>query len=585
MDTLRLIKINENQLYAELNSESIKFSQKITINLSIDSIKSESRKITHDILNSYIKNGSSRVQLERLKKSANLLFQLLDFFKLEQYFNQAKRANKNHYLHLIIDNELNFIPFEILYDGKDFLSDFLILSREFTNTNIVNDECKISSNNKFSIVVNPSESDDIKDDVTNEANHIANIVDSNFDLRGPFKNRNVDKVELIKLLGSSSLFHFSGHYANGGWKLFDDTFQTDDILKCSKSSDFIFSNSCGHYTQKFMNFISSFLNKGTKTIVCSLGNLPSNKASEFSSIFYKYFIHYGYDAGKSLFLTKKQMIKKNGYKDIIWCFYQLYGSSLLSINKKNNLISQDSKSMITKSLFIISFILISIIAYNYIFNSNKYQAELKIRYNSNINPEIKDTTLIMGDVYNFFPIHIGSKDIKNKYYPLSLKCDSIINGKPYFSLNNGLMGTSNKQKFQLILDNADSNLETNQMIIKYPYKFDEDLLTTFFLKQDNFDRLELFFEDDIEYSVYLRYGKREFKEFFTLHIVSGNNLSYKIDLNELLQIPLPIHKDHLSNYIDKFPTDFPRNSEFELIKKDFKFKNNLIIDIKKALID
>ena len=585
MDTLRLIKINENQLYAELNSESIKFSQKITINLSIDSIKSESRKITHDILNSYIKNGSSRDQLERLKKSANLLFQLLDFFKLEKYFNQTKRDKKDHYLHLIIDTELNFIPFEVLYDGKDFLSDFLILSREFTNTNIINDECKIGSNNKFSIVVNPSESDDIKDDVINEANYIANIVDSNFDLRGPFKNRNVDKVELIKLLGASSLFHFSGHYANDGWKLFDDTFQTDDILKCPKSSDFIFSNSCGHYTQKFMTFISSFLNKGTKTIVCSLGNLPSNKASDFSSIFYRYFIHYGYDAGKSLFLTKKQMIKKNGYKDIIWCFYQLYGSSLLSIDKKNNLISQDSKSMITKSLVIIPFILIGIFAYISIFNSNKYQTELKIRYNSNINPEIKDTTLIMGDVYNFFPIHIGSKDIRNKYYPLSLKCDSIINGQPYFSLNNGLMGTSNKQKFQLILDNVDSNLETNQMIVRYPYKFDKDLLTTFFLKQDNFYRLELFFEDDIEYSVYLRLSKRGFKEFFTLHIVSDNNLSYKIDLHELFQIPLPIHKDHLNNYLDRFPTSFPRNSEFEYIKKDFKFKNNLIIDIKKALID
>ncbi len=585
MDTLRLIKINENQLYTELNSESIKFSQKITINLSIDSIKSESRKITHDILNSYIKNGSSREQLERLKKSANLLFQLLDFFKLEQYFNQAKRDNKNHYLHLIIDTELNFIPFEMLYDGKDFLSDFLILSREFTNTNIVNDEYKIGSDNKFSIVVNPSESDDIKDDVIDEASYIANIVDSNFDLRGPFKNRNVDKVELIKLLGSSSLFHFSGHYANDGWKLFDDTFQTDDILKCSKSSDFIFSNSCGHYTQKFMTFISSFLNKGTKTIVCSLGNLPSNKASDFSSIFYKYFIHYGYDAGESLFLTKKQMIKKNGYKDIIWCFYQLYGSSLLSINKKNNLISQDSKSMITKSIFIISFILISIFTYRYIFNSNKYQTELKIMYNSNINPEIKDTTINMGEFYNFFPTDIRSKDIRNKYYPISLKCDSIkLNGKPYFSLTSG--PPYYRQKFQLILDTVDNNLETNQMIVKYPYKFDKDLLTTFLLKKDNFYRLELFFEDDIEYSVYLRYDKRGFKEFFTLHIVSiDNNLSYKIDFNELLQMSLPIHKDHLNNYLDNSPSNFPRNSNFELIKKDFKFKNHLVIDIKKALIN
>ena len=575
MDTLRLIKINENQLYAELNSGSIKFSQKITINLSIDSIKSESRKITHDILNSYIKNGSSREQLERLKKSANLLFQLLDFFKLEQYFNQAKRANKNHYLHLIIDNELNFIPFEILYDGKDFLSDFLILSREFTNTNIVNDECKISSNNKFSIVVNPSESDDIKDDVTNEANHIANIVDSNFDLRGPFKNRNVDKVELIKLLGSSSLFHFSGHYANGGWKLFDDTFQTDDILKCSKSSDFIFSNSCGHYTQKFMTFISSFLNKGTKTIVCSLGDLPSNKASEFSSIFYRYFIHYGYDAGKSLFLTKKQMIKKNGYEDIIWCFYQLYGSSLLSIDKKNNLISQDSKSMITKPLFIISVILIGLFTYcyftsSYIFSRDKYQTELEIKIISNTSLKDSKQTVKPG----------LAKLFHNKnHYPLWIKCDSILNGTPYFSL---LVDSVGQEKFQLIIDNESKG----DKIVKYPYSYSNDLLNISLSNKSDFNRIEFIFEDDIEYSVYLQMEKRDSKKIFMLHIVNIlNDIRYKINLDQLYVMQSPIHKDYLKSYRDELAVSFPRNSEFELIKKDFKFKNNLIIDIKKALID
>ena len=49
MDTLRLIKINNNQLYVELSSVSDNFSKKIEINLKIDSIKNLSRKITHDI--------------------------------------------------------------------------------------------------------------------------------------------------------------------------------------------------------------------------------------------------------------------------------------------------------------------------------------------------------------------------------------------------------------------------------------------------------------------------------------------------------------------------------------------------------
>ena len=97
-------------------------------------------------------------------------------------------------------------------------------------------------------------------------------------------------------------------------------------------------------------------------------------------------------------------------------------------------------------------------------------------------------------------------------------------------------------------------------------------------------RLELFFEDDVEYSVYLRYDKRGSENFFTLHIVSiSDDLSYKIDFKQLLKMPLPIHKDYLNDYIDHSSFDFPRDSKFELIKKDFKFKNYLIIDIKKTL--
>lgn len=580
MDTLRLIKINDNQLYVELSSTSIDFSKKITVNFQIDSVKSESRKITHDILNNYVQNGPSSKQLKKLKTSAFELFNFLDFFKLEQYFNQVKRNNKNHYLHFIIDSELNSIPFEILHDGKDFLSDFLILSREFTDTNISNDKFKIESKKKFSIVANPSESDDINDDVLNEANLISNIVGSNFNLRGPFKNRNVNKVELIRLLGSSSLFHFSGHYENGGWKLFDDSFQPDDILKCSKSSDFIFSNSCGHYTKKFMIFISAFLNKGTKTIICSLGKLPSNKAVEFTNIFYKYFIQHGHDVGESLFLTKKQMIKKNGYKDIVWCFYQLYGSSLLSINKKNNLISSNSKKTLSKNLvFIVSFLLVSTFIYNYFDNPN-YQTELEINVQSNINANVQKEIIKSDAIQSFHN--------KTHHYPLLLKCDSILNGKPYFSLVDTIPKEKKfKKTFQLIID-VDNDFKDDR-IVRYPYTYNlnNDLLNLYVSNKTNFNRIKLIFDDNIEYSVHLQYEKRNSKKVFMLHIVDIlNDIRYKINVDQLYKMISPIHKDHLKLYRDELAVLFPRDSQFELIKKDFKFQNRLVLDInKKALIN
>ena len=568
MDTLRLIKINNNQLYVELSSVSDNFSKKIEINLKIDSIKNLSRKITHDILNNYIKNGPSSKQLAELKELAYELFNILDFFKLEQYFSQIKKDKKNHYLHLIIDSDINFIPFELLNDGKDFLSDYLILSREFTDSNIEKNDFQIDLNKRFSIVGNPSESKDINDDVMNEINIISKMVDSNFNLRGPFKHRNVDKVELIRLLGSNDLFHFSGHYHNGGWKLFKDNFSNQDILKCSRSSEFIFSNSCGDYSVEFVKFINAFLNKGTKSIISSFGKLPSNKAREFSSIFYKFFIQYNHNAGESLFLTKKQMIKKYGHSDLFWAYYQLYGSSLLSI-RKNKQIQEYNSNKIKYFISIIFIILVSYLCFYYFYDNNIYKQKIQVTLKSNIKSEYQKE-LIKVDSINVFS--------NENYYPLFLKCDSILNNNPYLSLVN----INQKKIFQLIIDNTSDN----NILIRNPYNFSNEVLDLYLSNKNDFNRLELFFEDNIDYAVYLRYEKRDSKKIFNIHIIDAiNELSYKIDIKELFKMKPPIHKDYLNKYIDDNPiTFFDRSSEFEFIKKHFEFRNYLVIDIKKALI-
>ena len=44
MDTIRLIKINDTQLYIEINSDKNDFSKKIEVNFKVDQIKSLSQK-------------------------------------------------------------------------------------------------------------------------------------------------------------------------------------------------------------------------------------------------------------------------------------------------------------------------------------------------------------------------------------------------------------------------------------------------------------------------------------------------------------------------------------------------------------
>ena len=579
MDTLQLIKINDNQLLGTLTVNGLP-DKTLQLDLKIESIKDFSRKITHDILGCYLKSGPNKTELDNLKKEAYNLFNLLNFFELDQYFNKLRQGSKSNYLHLILDKDTNLIPFEILHDGKDFLSNYIILSRTLTDSHKnFNHDLIIKSDEQFALLGNPSESDDIDEDIINEFNSISNLVDCTFNLRGPFKHRNIDKIELIRLLGSNSLLHFSGHYKNDGWQLFNDSFRTADIKKCSRTPKFLFFNSCGDYGNSFIEFINSFLTKGTQSIISGAGKLPSKKAAEFSSIFYKFFILNNHSIGKSLFLAKQEMIKKYGLQDFFWCFYQLYGSSLVKIDKKRTFSIKQHSSFKLKYIF--SFLMISFISYYgyiYFLNNKFFSKKIKVNVKSNINSNS-----------NIYSVEVDSifKWSNSKYYPILLKCDSISINTPFFSLVNSEQIKHN----QIIIDYHDS------IFTRYSYHYDRGLLNLFFSNKDIYQDIHFIFNDNIKYSLYMQTELLE--NSFIFYIVDQlNNKRYKIPSSKfysLIQkelklirgknLNLEIHKDYLEQYIDDGIVEWSRNSKLELINKDFNFENELIIYINKALIN
>ena len=81
-------------------------------------------------------------------------------------------------IQLVLDSKTNVIPFEILNDGKDFLSDYIIFSRVLVNAKeYSNEKFSIDSNNDFSIVANPSEDEDIKKNIEEEFDVSITIAD------------------------------------------------------------------------------------------------------------------------------------------------------------------------------------------------------------------------------------------------------------------------------------------------------------------------------------------------------------------------------------------------------------------------
>ena len=577
MDTLQLIEINQKQLLATLSSNRLNFSKSVKIDVVFDDVRNLIRKINYDILNDYIKSGPKKDRLDFLKKQSYDLFNILTLFNFDDYFIKLKKYQKPYSIQLVLDSKTNIIPFEILNDGKDFLSDYIIFSRvlvdskEYSNKNFL-----IDSNNDFAIVANPSEDDDIKKTIDKEMEAIKGLIDSTFKLKGPYKGRNVSKIELIRVMGGTPLFHFSGHYIQNkemvGWKLYNDIFNFEDIKKISKAPKFIFANSCGDGSLAFFEFINSFLNKGTKAVISTIGKVPSDKASEFSQIFYKYFIQDGHNVAKSLFLSRSEMIKKYDQSDLFWCFYQIYGSSTIQINKKLNIkIEKAAKKSIIKNIFIASIVtLLSIIIYNNYFNTEDLN-ELAPKRNVFVKSNIED----QGKVYSF---NIGEgfvvKDKEDTYNSISVY-------------------SKNKQNNKIDLCPTSDCLSKTVFINSYNdvvslLEYNNDTLDVFFHNPDEYYEIKIEFDNTDNNELYVNSRKNNNKNFI-IEIINNDQQSYKFKLKNLVKLmklygnitKADLNSDNLENY---------RAKEIKIggistAGIRIKFNQILIIKIKKALIN
>ena len=568
MDTIQIIKIDEGQILISYLDKIIK------LDLKFDNLKDKIRKINYNVLDDYVKSGPSPNQLKMLKQASYELFNILNFFELKNFFKKIKKNKFNH-IQLILDDDTNLIPFELLHDGKDFLSDYIIFSRSFINSKEYDSISK--SDKTFTIVGNPSESNDIMQDINDEVSHISNLIRYSFDLKGPYTKRYVNKIELINLLNVSSYFHFSGHYIfdekKSGWKLFDDTFTDSDILKISKSPKFLFSNSCGNVSE---NFISSFLEKGTKSIISSSGKLPSKQASEFSQKFYDYFIVENLNLGESFFLSRRDIINQYGKNDLFWCFYQIYGSSFLESNKKNNR-KINKKS---KSLYYLSFLLLALSAL-FIFSYFKNEQpnldsrfildQLIVKSNNKImESSFSDVDTIKLNDESIYVIKPYGKSIYFK----------LINNQPIFSLNKDLKG------LDLYMNKKDT--------IERLFDYNKDTLNLFF-KNKKYNNDNKYYHINLQLSqfknikVYIKKIDLNISDYELYLFDQNNDRRYKILISQLIEMARVfkvITKDHLDIYADPQKSYFYHISDnFDLIKDNIEFNEELSLHIKKTLIN
>ena len=303
------------------------------INLSTDLI---------EVLNRPAKDELSKInQLKSLQKIGQLFWDHL----LGRSIKEKLKNSPPCVLTLSLDEELIYMPWELIFDGVNFLCLKFSLGRLVRSKGdlALLQYRDLTERLKMLILADPNA--DLKSayaeglNIKNQFNHKTRKVYVDF------KSTNIDKTYVKKNICDYDIVHFAGHcefdrknIQRSGWVLSDGLFKVEDVLKMGQGCSMpalVFSNACHsaqassglidlEYQRASYGMASAFLFAGVRHYVGTIRKIEDNPSLVFAREFYTQLI-FGVSVGESLRLSKLKLIKQFGLTSLHWVNYLLYG--------------------------------------------------------------------------------------------------------------------------------------------------------------------------------------------------------------------------------------------------------------------
>ncbi|MDD5505295.1 MAG: tetratricopeptide repeat protein [Candidatus Omnitrophica bacterium] len=294
------------------------------------------------VLNRPVKDQPSRLeQLKSLRKIGQLFWDSL----LSRSVKETLKNSPPCVLTLSLDEELIYLPWELIFDGVDFLCLKFSLGRlvRSRGDSTMLQYRDLNENLKMLILADPNS--DLKSayaeglSIKNQFNHKTKKVYIDF------KSTSIDKGYVKKNICDYDIVHFAGHCEfdkkdtqKSGWVLSDGLFKIEDILKMGQSSSLpalVFSNAChsaqantglvdSEYQKASYSMASAFLFAGVRHYIGTIRRIEDNSSLVFAREFYTQLIS-GVSVGESLRLSKSKLIREFGLASLHWVNYLLYG--------------------------------------------------------------------------------------------------------------------------------------------------------------------------------------------------------------------------------------------------------------------
>jgi tetratricopeptide (TPR) repeat protein len=283
----------------------------------------------------------SKEILAKLRDVGQVLFDTL----LSAKAKEALRSSSVNDLVFHIEDTLVQIPWELLYDGRQFLCQKFNMGRIVkTKREVFNIRQRMLSRPLKMLIVS-----DPRGDLENSGRE-GRLIREQLDRNTAFISANqrsgqITPAYIMEKIRNFDLVHYAGHAdydtadpANSGWLLEGGKFTSADIVKLIGGKPMpalVFCNACqtgqtqewklgSGYNQKIFGLANAFLLAGVQHYVGTFWEILDEPGAGFAVEFYRAMTE-GASIGEAIRQARLLLIKQYGEDTIVWASYMLYG--------------------------------------------------------------------------------------------------------------------------------------------------------------------------------------------------------------------------------------------------------------------
>jgi len=293
------------------------------------------------LLNRSNKRGKiSSDLLAKLKDYGRLMFDELVPINVKDMLIATDKKN----LMISMDDQLVSIPWELLYDGNDFLCQRFSIGRSVSTKQQVSAVVRaLGRPLKMQLLTDPGgdlkasyqEGIEIKSGI-GMYDDLINVSLKSTDIRTDYVKSKIRNFDIVHYAGHAE--HNAEAPEKSGWMLRDGKLSAEEIISMTGAMpmpSLVFSNACqtGQTEEwkleedcedRIFGLANAFLLSGVQHYIGTFWEIPDEAGSYFAAHFYQSIVQ-GMTIGEAMRRARMALINKYGEDTIVWASYMLYG--------------------------------------------------------------------------------------------------------------------------------------------------------------------------------------------------------------------------------------------------------------------